>query len=154
MLKQSLIAELNIIQNYFNNSSACLTEDDSNFRPQPEMMTVAQHVQHAADSIHWFLDGAFSDAFDFDFEKQNEKLTRVTSLQAARTSLNDAINRLRNEIETKSEEDWQAPVRDVQIMTGVPRFAIIFGINDHTAHHRGALTVYSRLLGKTPEMPY
>jgi uncharacterized damage-inducible protein DinB len=25
---------------------------------------------------------------------------------------------------------------------------------EHTAHHRGALTVYSRLLGKVPPMPY
>jgi uncharacterized damage-inducible protein DinB len=25
---------------------------------------------------------------------------------------------------------------------------------EHTAHHRGALTVYSRLLGKVPLMPY
>jgi uncharacterized damage-inducible protein DinB len=25
---------------------------------------------------------------------------------------------------------------------------------EHTAHHRGALTVYSRKLGKVPPMPY
>jgi len=25
---------------------------------------------------------------------------------------------------------------------------------EHTAHHRGALTVYSRVLGKVPAMPY
>jgi hypothetical protein len=25
---------------------------------------------------------------------------------------------------------------------------------EHTAHHRGALTAYSRLLGKVPPMPY
>jgi uncharacterized damage-inducible protein DinB len=25
---------------------------------------------------------------------------------------------------------------------------------EHTAHHRGALTVYSRLLGKVSQMPY
>ena len=39
-------------------------------------------------------------------------------------------------------------------MGGVPRAAILSGITDHTAHHRGALTVYARLLGKTPPMPY
>lgn len=154
MLKQSMLAELNTIQTYFNNSSECLTEHDSNFKPQQEMMTVAQHVQHAAETIHWFLNGAFSESFDFDFDKQNEKLSRVTSLQAARSSLIDAINRLRNEIETKSEEEWQVPIRDKHIMTGIPRFVIMSGISDHTAHHRGALTVYSRLLGKTPKMPY
>ncbi len=26
--------------------------------------------------------------------------------------------------------------------------------SSHTAHHRGALAVYARLLGKVPAMPY
>ena len=39
-------------------------------------------------------------------------------------------------------------------MGGLPRSAIFGAITDHTAHHRGALTVYARLLGKTPPMPY
>ncbi len=36
----------------------------------------------------------------------------------------------------------------------VPRFAIFSAITDHTAHHRGALTVYARLKGIVPPMPY
>jgi uncharacterized damage-inducible protein DinB len=39
-------------------------------------------------------------------------------------------------------------------MGGVPRWSVVSAISDHTAHHRGALTVYSRLLGKVPVMPY
>jgi uncharacterized damage-inducible protein DinB len=39
-------------------------------------------------------------------------------------------------------------------MGGVPRFAITNALTDHTAHHRGALTVYARLLGLVPPMPY
>ncbi|NJL28826.1 MAG: hypothetical protein HC897_13505 [Thermoanaerobaculia bacterium] len=39
-------------------------------------------------------------------------------------------------------------------MGGKPRAAIIGAIVDHTAHHRGTLTVYSRLLGYVPPMPY
>ena len=41
-----------------------------------------------------------------------------------------------------------------QIMGGAPRLAIFGAINDHTAHHRGALTVYARLNGIVPPMPY
>ena len=40
------------------------------------------------------------------------------------------------------------------IMGGAPRMAIVGGIIDHTAHHRGALSVYARLRGKAPAMPY
>jgi uncharacterized damage-inducible protein DinB len=32
--------------------------------------------------------------------------------------------------------------------------AIFGAITDHTAHHRGALTVYARLNGIVPPMPY
>ena len=39
-------------------------------------------------------------------------------------------------------------------MVGMPRFGIAPSIVEHTAHHRGALTVYSRTLGLTSAMPY
>jgi uncharacterized damage-inducible protein DinB len=39
-------------------------------------------------------------------------------------------------------------------MGGEPRISILFGILEHTAHHRGALSVYTRLCGKVPLMPY
>ena len=38
--------------------------------------------------------------------------------------------------------------------TAVVAAAVINGITDHSAHHRGALAVYARLLGKEPAMPY
>ena len=41
-----------------------------------------------------------------------------------------------------------------EIMTGAPKMSVVGGIVDHTAHHRGALAVYARLLGKEPKMPY
>jgi uncharacterized damage-inducible protein DinB len=39
-------------------------------------------------------------------------------------------------------------------MGGLPKKSIFGGITDHTAHHRGALTVYARLKGIVPPMPY
>jgi uncharacterized damage-inducible protein DinB len=47
-----------------------------------------------------------------------------------------------------------APIADGPIMGGAPRMAIFGAITDHTAHHRGALTVYARLGGAVPPMPY
>ena len=40
------------------------------------------------------------------------------------------------------------------IMGGMPRMAILGAITDHTAHHRGALSVYTRLNGVVPPIPY
>jgi uncharacterized damage-inducible protein DinB len=47
-----------------------------------------------------------------------------------------------------------APIADGPVLGGAPRSAILAAMGDHTAHHRGALTVYARLRGKTPAMPY
>ena len=41
-----------------------------------------------------------------------------------------------------------------EIMKGAPKMAVIGGITDHSAHHRGALSVYARLLDRIPMMPY
>ena len=40
------------------------------------------------------------------------------------------------------------------ILGARPRYELIEALVDHSAHHRGALTVYARLAGKVPEMPY
>ena len=32
--------------------------------------------------------------------------------------------------------------------------SVIGALADHTAHHRGALAVYARMVGKEPKMPY
>ncbi len=36
----------------------------------------------------------------------------------------------------------------------LPRIAIVGAMAEHMAHHRGALSVYARLLGYAPPMPY
>jgi uncharacterized damage-inducible protein DinB len=40
------------------------------------------------------------------------------------------------------------------LMAGEPRTEMLVAFNDHFAHHRGALSVYARLLGRVPPMPY
>ena len=54
----------------------------------------------------------------------------------------------------KSDEELMQLLPVDSIFPSMPRASVIDGLVDHTAHHRGALTVYARLLGKTPEMPY
>ena len=53
-----------------------------------------------------------------------------------------------------SAEEWASLFPPNPIMGEMPRYSIIGGVTDHTAHHRGALTVYQRLLELTPLMPY
>lgn len=154
-MKAQLLAELNAALEYFNRSTGALTEEDSGFSPAEGVFTAAQQVGHAAQTIDWFIDGAFRpEGFSMDFEAHEKKVREVTSLADARAWLTGAIGNARAALESRSDEEWQQPLPAGPVMGGLPRATIFGAITDHTAHHRGALTVYARLKGKTPPMPY
>jgi uncharacterized damage-inducible protein DinB len=139
---------------FFNRSTSVLDESDSQFRPQAGMMTVAQQVAHTAQTLDWFIEGVSRpEGFDLDFEKIAKTLEAVTSLTAARQALEKAYENAVRFIRSRSPEDLAKPLSG-PIMGGQPTSDIVWAMIDHTAHHRGALTVYARALGKVSPMPY
>src|ERR1700678_1715464 len=139
---------------FFERSTRVLDEADSGFRPQEGMMTVAQQVAHAAQTLDWFIEGASrGEGFALDFEKHAKALDGVTSLAAARQMLETAYENAIRFLRSRSPEDVARPLPPGPIMGGQPISDIVWGMVEHTAHHRGALTVYSRQLGKTAPMP-
>jgi uncharacterized damage-inducible protein DinB len=119
------------------------------------MMTAAQLVAHTAQTIDWFVQGVSRpEGFDLDFEKHAKALEGVTSLSTARQMLETAYANAIHFLRSRSPEDFSRPLPPGPIMGGQPVSDIVWGIVEHTAHHRGALTVYSRLLERVPPMPY
>jgi uncharacterized damage-inducible protein DinB len=119
------------------------------------MMTVAQQVAHAAQTLDWFVEGAGRpEGFDLNFEAHGKALAAVTSLTAARQKLDAAFKKAVGLIRSRTPEDLAAPLPPGPVMGGQPIGDIVWAMVEHTAHHRGALTVYSRALGKVPPMPY
>jgi len=142
-------------EKFFNSSTSVLQEADSGFRPKEGMMTVAQQIAHAAQTLDWFIEGASrAEGFDLDFEKHAKFLEAVTSLAAARKMLERAYANAVAFLRSRSQEDLAKPLPAGPVMGGMPVSDIVWAMVEHTAHHRGALTVYSRELGKTPPMPY
>ena len=118
-------------------------------------MTVAQQVAHTAETLNWFIEGASRpEGFDLDFEKQVKALAAVTSLAAARQVLEAAYGNAVRFFGSCSPEDLARPLPPGPVMGGQPIREIVWAMIEHTAHHRGALTVYSRMLGRVPPMPY
>ncbi len=155
MSHNSATAELKSTQEFFDRSTRCLTEEDSSFAPVEGTWTVAQQVAHAAQTVDWFTEGAFRpEGFDMDFEKAAGDVAKVTSLQAARDWMEAAFGRAAEAFGRLSQEELNRKLPPNPIMGEVPLLAVISAIVDHTAHHRGALTVYARLRGKVPAMPY
>jgi uncharacterized damage-inducible protein DinB len=142
-------------QDFFQRSTRVLDEADSGFRPVEGMMTVAQQVAHTAQTLDWFLEGATRpEGFDLDFAKHAAAIEAVTSLTAAREALATSYANAIHFLRSQSPADLARPLPPGPIMGGQPITDIVWAMVEHTAHHRGALTVYSRQLGKVPPMPY
>jgi len=155
MIRENSIERLKSIAEFFERSTSCLSEEDSNFAPKEGTYTVAQQIAHTAQTIDWFLEGMFrSGGFDLNFEELMKPVMACQSVGGAREWFRKAIAQAIEVIEGKNDAELLEPLPPGMVMGGVPRFEVIGAISDHTAHHRGALTVYSRLLGKVPKMPY
>jgi len=57
-------------------------------------------------------------------------------------------------LDAQTSEQMMLPIAEGPIMGGEPRATIVAAIAEHTAHHRGSLAVYARMLGYAPPMPY
>jgi len=142
-------------KDFFERSTSVLDEADSQFRPCDGMMTVAQQAAHAAQTLDWFVEGVTrAEGFNLDFENIAKEIFAVTSLAAARRALAASFENAVRFVRSQSPEDLARPLPAGPIMAGKPISDIVWAMVEHTAHHRGALTVYSRLLGKVPPMPY
>jgi uncharacterized damage-inducible protein DinB len=151
----ALANQLLASKEFFERSTRVLEEADSGFRPHPDMMTAAQQVAHAAQTLDWFVEGASRpEGFDLSFEEHGKALAAVTSLTSARLWLETAYGHALHFVNSHSVEELAQPLPAGPVMGGQPISDIIWAMIEHTAHHRGALTVYSRLLGKVPVMPY
>ncbi|MGE3845156.1 MAG: DinB family protein [Vicinamibacterales bacterium] len=154
-LAKQALAELNSAQEFFNRSTRNLQEEHSGFAPAAGMMTAAQQVAHAAQTVDWFMQGAFRpEGFDMDFEQMARDVAACSSLASARAWFERAMKAARDAVGAKSDAELTERLPEGPIMGGAPRMAIFGAITDHTAHHRGALTVYARLQGIVPPMPY
>ncbi len=156
MLNQVLIGDIESSRKFFERSTSVLAEEDSGFQPHPEMYTVAQQVAHVARTIAWFMEGAFGGSgWDMNFEAHVNEALAVNSLEAAKEWLARACDDAVAKAAALSDETLSDKFpADDPIMPGAQRITIAGAIVDHTAHHRGALTVYARLLGKVSPMPY
>ena len=151
---QGLVQELKSTHKFFTKTQSIFEEADAGFAPEPDLYTVAGHIAHAADTVDWFVEGGFGKGWDMDFDGLIARAKAVGTLAEARAWLDRSFENAIQVVGAASDEELFTPIPDKQIMEGAPRAVVVAGITDHTAHHRGALSVYARLLGKVAPMPY
>lgn len=150
-----VIIELETSLQFFKNATRNWSENDSSFRPTTDALTVAGQIAHTAMTVDWFVDGAVNpNGFDMDFERHMEDLANITSVMAAREMLDNAYARAIKTFRSGGEAFAFSPMPEGPIMGGAPKIAIVSGIVEHTAHHRGSLGTYARINGTPAPMPY
>ena len=91
-LADQAVAELESTEQFFNRSTRSLTEEHSGVKPAPDVMTAAQQVAHAAQTIDWFIEGAFRrEGFDTNFQAHAKAIENCTSLTDARAWFAKAV---------------------------------------------------------------
>ena len=154
MTPENYVNLLRSSKEFFDRATKCLGEEDSEFAPTDDSFTTAQQVAHVAQTIDWFIAGGFGSGFTMDFEQAVADTKKVKSLKEARATLEKAYASAIDTVGSKKIEQLQETLPEGPFMGGAPRHAVVEGIVEHTAHHRGALSVYTRLRGHVPPIPY
>ncbi len=140
---------------FLSRTCSVFHDDDAEYAPTPGQFTVAQHVAHVAQTIDWFVDGGFrAEGFDLDFAQHQKVVRECNSLPEAMVWLVKSVDSAAVVLDHKTSAEMMEPIAPGPVMGGEPRAAIIAAIAEHTAHHRGSLAVYARMLGYAPPMPY
>lgn len=155
MRKEAIVQQMKASREFFDRSTRPLTDEHSKFAPKEGLFTAAQQIAHVAQTIEWFYEGAFRpEGFNMDFETMTKDIHAVSKISEARAWLDRAFTTAMQVTEAKSQAEWDSLLPPNPIMGEAPRNSIVGALVDHTAHHRGALTVYARLQGLVPPMPY
>ncbi|MBQ4849986.1 DinB family protein [Pseudoalteromonas sp. MMG012] len=166
---------------FFCRTMDVFEDKDLNYRPQVGMLSVKGQVLHVVGSLELFVSAYFS-KFSHMAEVKHESfrpaelwsgdsqpvIDLAWAERADRThyeinlSVDDVLDiftktmfYIRDLFAMLSLEQLQEPIGE---NTLVPSYFDGYGVVemmlDHTAHHRGALAQYARLLGYSPKIPY
>jgi uncharacterized damage-inducible protein DinB len=142
-------------RHYLQNILKDFRPEHGHFKPTEEMRTVGQQIKHITLTTKFYYETVFGSGFTMSFQEYKEEMKKLIGLEDAIKDLDEIHNKAVSLVEDKTEEEMKAPLPSNNPMLGEGTLENVIIRNiDHTAHHRGALTVYLRLLGIKPEIIY
>jgi uncharacterized damage-inducible protein DinB len=154
MTPEILVSQLKASKEYLDRATRELTEEDASYAPDENSFTSAQQLGHIAQTVDWFMEGAFGAGFNMDFENHDLQARNVKTMSDARAACTVSFDKAINTFSSKTPEELMELMPAGPVMCEQPKLTVVAGIVEHTAHHRGSLSVYTRLCGKVPPMPY
>ncbi|WP_164017602.1 DinB family protein [Pyxidicoccus trucidator] len=168
---------------FFRRTLQAFQDQDAAFQPRPGMLSVAGHVHHVTAGLELFLAGVFPAMERFQGREwksrrgegqvwlglgpgftsmewtkvSNENLSGGSDAESplafALRAFDETMDLAAELYGQLSREELLLPLPENPIRLRTPQEALEIMI-DHTAHHRGALAQYARLLDREPKIPY
>ena len=128
---------------------AAVTEDDLNYRPTPEQMSLREQFQHLATNVFSLTSRFLHQPEGFDLGARRESMSTEADKAALKRTLRDAYAFGEAACQALSDEQWAEPAEG--FWAGEKSKRVIFHLlQDHATHHRAQTLVYLRLLGHQP----
>lgn len=158
---------------FLHRTMQCFKEEHALFTPSKDSFSVVGQIVHISGAIEYFIAGLFG---PFEGMTPMSSMTRgftslewtpvadldpvehmdVESIDEALSMFDFTIRIAKNHFSDIDRKHLRAPIGEngssyPSWFTLRDYFCIMI---DHTAHHRGALAQYARLLGYEPKIPY
>jgi uncharacterized damage-inducible protein DinB len=141
-------------RNFLMNILKDFKPEHSDYKPQKEMKTVGQQIRHIELTIKFHYYSTFGPGFDMSFQEYLAEMKKPISLEKALQGLHRMYDEAIAMLEKTTAEELLADLPNNPMLGTGACYTVIYKNSEHTAHHRGALSVYLRMLGITPAMVY
>jgi uncharacterized damage-inducible protein DinB len=148
-LRDFLVPEFEAEMRETGRMLAAVPEIHREYRPDPESRSALELAWHIVSSEIWLLEGIVNGQLAPEQARLPRHIRSVQDvIDLHRTSVPELLDQVR-------QLGPEGLLRTMPFNAeDNPSIVYLSFLIRHTAHHRGALTVYARLLGKTPLMPY
>ncbi len=129
---------------------AAVPDHDPEWRPDPKSMTVGRLAGHVAELPGWIVMTVTKDSFDLKSDYTPLKLEkggRAELLAAFEKNAAAALAAMAGRTDEYLGQNWQLKFGEHTVVE-LPRTTVLADMcKNHMIHHRGQLSVYTRLLG-------
>ena len=126
-----------------------ITEDDLNYRPTPEQMSLREQFQHMATNVFSLTSRFLHHPEGFDLAGRRESMSTEADKAAVERTLREAYAFGEAACRAITDEQWAEPTEGFWAGEKTRR-VVFYLLQDHATHHRAQTLVYLRLLGHQP----
>ena len=157
-LREMLIANKEAVRAKTRNLYPKIPADKITWAPDPKALTLGQLIRHLRQAEAGLLDVVRKGSWWYLEERIGPVLTSyvgpATDKDAEIKQFEDTHAATIAFLREAPEEVLDREYRSERLNRSVKGWAIILGMAEHEAHHRGQLATYLRLLGEPSPSPY